>query len=94
VFSDEIGIRKPEARIFETALGHLGLAPSEVVHVGDDLVADVAGAKRLGMRAVWFDVGHDSEHAIHDPAAPEAARPDAAIHDHREFLEVLERWRP
>lgn len=94
VFSDEIGVRKPEAAIFEAALEHLGLRPGEVVHVGDDLEADVGGSKALGLRAVWFDVGHDSEHAVHDPSAPGTALPDAAIHDHRELLGVLDRWRP
>lgn len=94
IFSDEIGARKPEPAIFEAALRHLGLGPEEVVHVGDDLEADVGGSKGLGIRAVWFDVGHDSEHAIHDPSAEGAAPPDAAIHDHRELLGVLDRWRP
>ena len=94
VFSDELGIRKPEAGIFEAALEHLGLRPGEVVHVGDDLEADVAGSKALGFRAVLFEVGHESEHAVHDPGAAKAAPPDAAIHDHRELLDILERWRP
>ncbi len=94
VFSDEVGIRKPEPAIFEQALSHLGLRPDEVVHVGDDLVADVGGSKGIGMRAVWFDVGHESEHAVHDPSALEAVPPDAAIHEHRELLGILERWRP
>jgi len=94
VFSDEVGIRKPEPPIFEQALSHLGLRPDEVVHVGDDLVADVGGSKGIGMRAVWFDVGHESEHAVHDPSALEAVPPDAAIHEHRELLGILERWRP
>ena len=94
VFSDEIGVRKPEAPIFETALEHLGLRPEEVVHVGDDLEADVAGSRGLGMRSVWFDIGRDAEHAVHNPSSPGTALPDAAIHDHRELLGVLERWRP
>ncbi len=94
VFSDELGVRKPEPGIFESALSHLGLRPEEVVHVGDDLEADVAGSKALGLRAVWFDVGHASEHAVHDPSAAGTGTPDAAIHDHRELLEVLERWGP
>ncbi len=94
VFSDELGVRKPEPGIFESALSHLGLRPEQVVHVGDDLEADVAGSKALGLRAVWFDVGHASEHAVHDPSAAGTATPDAAIHDHRELLEVLERWSP
>lgn len=94
VFSDELGVRKPEPAIFEAALSHLGLRPEDVVHVGDDLAADVAGSKALGIRAVWFDVGHASEHAVHDPSAAGTDTPDAAIHDHRDLLEVLERWRP
>ena len=32
----------------------LGVAMDEVVHVGDSVAADVAGALRAGMRAVWF----------------------------------------
>ena len=94
VFSDEVGVRKPEAAIFEASLEHLGLRPEEVVHVGDDLQADVAGSKALGLRAVWFDVGHGSEHAVHDLSAPGTVPPDAAIHDHRELLGALDRWRP
>ncbi len=94
IFSDELGVRKPEPAIFEAALDHLGLRPTEVVHVGDDLEADVAGSKGLGFRAVWFDVGHESEHAVHDPTAAGSAVPDASIHDHRDLLEVLERWSP
>ena len=94
IFSDELGVRKPDPRIFEAALEHLGLRPAEAVHVGDDLVADVAGSRGLGMRAVWFDVGHDSEHAVHHPSASGAQGPDSEIRDHRELLEVLERWRP
>jgi FMN phosphatase YigB (HAD superfamily) len=46
------------------------------------------------MRAVWFDVGHDSEHAVHDPASPAAIAPDATIHQHPDLLDLLERWRP
>ena len=42
IFSDELGVRKPDPRIFEAALEHLGLRPAEAVHVGDDLVADPA----------------------------------------------------
>jgi HAD superfamily hydrolase (TIGR01549 family) len=54
VISEEVGIRKPRREIFEVALARLGLGPGDVVHVGDDLVADVAGAAALGMRSVWI----------------------------------------
>ncbi|HYM38984.1 MAG TPA: HAD family hydrolase [Thermoplasmata archaeon] len=94
VFSDEIGIRKPEPQIFEAALEHLGLRPEQVVHVGDDVLADVTGSKGVGMRAVWFNTGTPAEHAVHTWAGRPSATPDAEIHEHRDLLAVLERWRP
>lgn len=86
VFSDEVGTRKPEPGIFRAALEGLGLRPAEVVHVGDDVDADVAGARGVGMRAVWFNTGFRPD------ARTDAA--DAEIHDHAEIFEALERWRP
>ena len=55
VTSEGVRAYKPRARIFEVALGRLGVAPEEVVHVGDSLTADVEGASRLGMRTVWVN---------------------------------------
>ncbi len=86
VFSDEARVRKPDPRIFRRALDRLTLRPEEVVHVGDDVDADIAGAKGLGMRAVWFNTGFW-------PGA-RADGADAEIRDHKELLEVLDRWRP
>ena len=51
--SCEVGYMKPHPRIFEHALETMGLRPEEAVMVGDSLRADVAGAKALGMTAVW-----------------------------------------
>ena len=52
VFSDEIGIRKPDPEIFRRAL--LGVAgdPATSVHVGDDGILDVEGGRAAGMRVV------------------------------------------
>ena len=43
---------KPHPSIFETALAQAGVAGAESVMVGDSLVHDIDGARRLGMRAV------------------------------------------
>src|SRR5690606_33063464 len=40
--SHAVGIRKPRREIFEAVLGELGVAPEETLHVGDNLLADVA----------------------------------------------------
>lgn len=51
--SADLGIRKPTPEIFLHALNGLGIPPEEAAMVGDSLRADVAGAKRLGILAVW-----------------------------------------
>ncbi|MDE3112255.1 MAG: HAD family hydrolase [Chloroflexota bacterium] len=45
--------RKPHPAIFERALEIAGARPEEAFHVGDSLIADVWGAQRVGLRAVW-----------------------------------------
>lgn len=54
-FSNELGVAKPNPRIFSHVLAALGVAPTEAVHIGDDPDTDVGGAKRFGMKAVWFN---------------------------------------
>ena len=51
----EVGRAKPEPAMFEEAMRRTGLEPGEIVHVGDHLDADVAGAKRLGWYTVWVN---------------------------------------
>ena len=85
IFSDEVRVRKPEPRIFKEALSTMGLPPGRVVHVGDDVTADIAGAKGHGIRAIWFNTGFWRE-ARADTA-------DAEIADHNELPPILRRWR-
>ena len=79
VISEEMGIRKPRPEIFQAVIDELGLPPEELLHVGDNLVADVEGAARLGMRTVWLT------RKVKDPDAALAAydgpRPDFALED-------------
>ena len=51
-FSSEVGLRKPDRRIYAAALGKLGVEARRVLFVGDRLREDVDGPQRLGMRAV------------------------------------------
>ncbi len=59
--SDERGLSKPSSAFFEALLHEAGCAPSEAVMVGDRIDNDIAPAKRLGMRTVWFDLGPDAQ---------------------------------
>jgi putative hydrolase of the HAD superfamily len=51
--SSNVGYLKPHPRIFQHALDALAVAAEETVMVGDSLRCDVAGAKAVGMVAVW-----------------------------------------
>ena len=61
VFSDEVGIRKPDRSIFHLTAEKLGAVPGEIVHIGDDLRSDALGGKKAGFRTVLLstDVGRD-----------------------------------
>ena len=56
-FSDEIGVRKPHPAIFKKTLEGLRLPAEKVVHIGDNTLDDVSGAKGVGMKAVWYNAG-------------------------------------
>jgi HAD superfamily hydrolase (TIGR01509 family) len=52
VFSSEVGRRKPAPELYRAALDRLGVDAGEALYVGDRLVEDYEGPRRLGMRAV------------------------------------------
>jgi putative hydrolase of the HAD superfamily len=52
VFSSSCGLCKPDPRIYRLALDQLRLAPAETVFVGDGANDELAGAERVGMRAI------------------------------------------
>lgn len=55
IWSSDHGCIKPSPRIFWKALAHFDVEPECVVYVGDNPKRDVAGAKGVGMKAVWIN---------------------------------------
>ena len=55
VSSAEVGLHKPDPRIFELACERLGVDPVEAAHVGDHHYADIVGAQAVGMLPVLID---------------------------------------
>ncbi|HYK99265.1 MAG TPA: HAD family hydrolase [Candidatus Acidoferrales bacterium] len=85
VISTEVGIGKPDPRIFARALAALDAAPGDATMVGDSLQRDIAGARSAGLRTIWLDrrLWHEKD-----------VRPDARIErlsDLRAALDALER---
>jgi putative hydrolase of the HAD superfamily len=50
VSSEEAGVEKPDARMFNLALAKLGLQAEDCIMVGDHVEKDIAGAEKLGMK--------------------------------------------
>ena len=53
--AEDIGASKPHPDMFHAALKHTGLKAGNIVHVGDDPVHDVQGAREIGMHTVWVN---------------------------------------
>ena len=60
VFASECGQKtgKPDPAAFRTVLARLGVPPERSVFVGDDLQADIAGARRVGLHTIHVAVAH------------------------------------
>ncbi len=54
-YSQEVGVEKPDPKVFTKALERAHCAPSDALHVGDSIDADVEGARRSGLQAVWLN---------------------------------------
>ncbi|GAB6263464.1 5-amino-6-(5-phospho-D-ribitylamino)uracil phosphatase YigB [Photobacterium sp. R1] len=52
------GLSKPEPDLFLQAQALLGVAPQDILHVGDHLETDVGGARRCGFQACWLNDQH------------------------------------
>ena len=55
ITSEDVGVPKPDTRIFEVTMQRLGAQPEETVLVGDNWRADVLGALAVGIRPVWLN---------------------------------------
>lgn len=99
IFSDEIGIRKPEKRIFEAAAIRLRVDISTIVHIGDHPEADAWGAKQAGMKAVLLELPSELEGSdlaslwrSTKSISDSEIRPDARIKSLKEILSFVDQY--
>jgi len=55
IFSQDVQVEKPDPRIFEITAQQAGCELAQLLHVGDSLENDVAGAQNVGAKAVWLN---------------------------------------
>lgn len=83
VFSDEAGASKPDPAVFQRAARELGVAPDEILHVGDRESNDVHGPHAVGARAVLYTGVVDRGSAT--------TRADAVARELSQLPEILDR---
>ena len=83
--AEDIGIAKPDARLFQEALQRGGVDASAAVHIGDHPGDDIAGAQQAGLRAVWFNPTGKVWEAD--------KRPDAEVRSLAELAPLLAGWK-
>lgn len=66
-FSDTLIWAKPNTDIFQASLrsaregGNRDIQPSNVLHVGDNIIADIKGAKQAGFNTMWVNCGPEGD---------------------------------
>ena len=86
VISGDVGYVKPHAKPFESMLSQLNLSPSECIYIGDNWLADVQGAKRMGMCSILT-----AQYVPYESFEPSEKDypPDARINHLNELEELL-----
>jgi putative hydrolase of the HAD superfamily len=85
-FSDQMGVSKPNPKIYLKACTALGVSPQRTMYVGDRPSHDVEPARRVGLRTVLYR-GAGGKYAEEVPPVP----PDHDLEDLRELLPILRR---
>ncbi len=83
--SDDLGLAKPDPRMFAHALHLAGEEPAHAVMVGDRLDYDVRPARQIGMHTVWVLRGE----APDEPTPEQLAESDAAVRGLDELPQTL-----
>lgn len=86
--SDDLGMQKPDPKLFAHVLYTAGISPARTVMLGDRLDYDVRPAKQAGMRAIWVLRGE----APDAPTSEQLAEADAAVRDLTEVPALLGSW--
>ncbi len=61
LISADLGYRKPHPVIFRHLVDEFGVGAHQILYVGDDPDADIAGARQSGIRPVWMTYVRDNE---------------------------------
>jgi putative hydrolase of the HAD superfamily len=55
IISEDVGVNKPDKKVFEYALDKAAALKDESIMIGDSIEADIRGAQEFGMKAIFFN---------------------------------------
>ncbi|MBI4515962.1 MAG: HAD-IA family hydrolase [Deltaproteobacteria bacterium] len=84
------GVKKPDRRIFERVLERAGVAPHEVLHVGDMFLEDVAGAGAAGIHSLLIERGERSLFPSFPESAGRSLPPGAVVRTLRDVVRAID----
>ncbi|NKC00549.1 MAG: HAD-IA family hydrolase [Pseudomonadales bacterium] len=61
ISSADVGKSKPSAEMFHAPLSQFGINAGQAIHIGDNPIDDVQGARNVGMHTVWVNLEGSSE---------------------------------
>ena len=80
ILSSQSGYKKPDVRLFQAAMKKFRVKPKESLYVGDNIRKDLVGAKKAGMRFIYF--GQEIEEY-------NGFKPDGVFSDYSELKRVI-----
>ena len=92
IFSAEHKAKKPAEVLFDAALEVLSardIAPGEVLHVGSNIMRDIAPAKKAGMRTALFAGDKTSLQATPDQLKDAKLKPDVMLTELAQIVDVV-----
>lgn len=85
VTSADVGVSKPDQRIFEIALNRAKCHPSQAIMIGDSIEYDIVPSKKIGIKTIWIKQGMGKYWKF----SSENERPDFEVDCLSELLGIL-----
>jgi putative hydrolase of the HAD superfamily len=83
IISGDYGYRKPDPRLFQSALTELQVRPEEALFVGNDRFRDVHGARQVGMKTILFC-------PYGNPGGPPETEPDYILYQYADLQRAID----
>ncbi|MHA2245740.1 MAG: TIGR02253 family HAD-type hydrolase [Candidatus Hodarchaeales archaeon] len=87
IISEEVGVEKPNQKIFQTALEKMRLKPNEMIYIGDNIETDIIGANSVGIISVKLD----REDSRDEETRKHIKKPRYTIHKFKEIYSLCQK---